>query len=211
MRCDTHHTKATGGVPQIHFLLACDTQTISFPLSFSTWTSSPNATTSSPRRHDVVICNVRTATFTATTMEPTSSSPKMDSDWDWTANYDRWSNWQSDMESADSAEKARLQAQRKRDKMEGLKHISCCSDHSEEQRIYDMTPEQQLSDCETFKTEGLLFYNEGQYFRVRVCNAHRQLHLQPCLTFVVLYPGGWKISHDHCLSGVCFPGESAAH
>lgn len=87
--------------------------------------------------------------------------------WDWTSRYDQWSSWQADMESADSAEKARLQAQRKRDKMGALKHVSCCSDHSEEQRIYEMSPEKQLEECEKFKFEGTMFYREGQYYRVR--------------------------------------------
>ena len=86
--------------------------------------------------------------------------------WDWTSRYDQWSSWQADMESADSVEKARLQAQRKRDKMGALKHVSCCSDHSEEQRIYEMSPEKQLEECEKFKFEGMMFYREGQYYRV---------------------------------------------
>ena len=104
--------------------------------------------------------------------ETSVHSPNMEStggsQWDWTDNYDRWASWQTTMEHADSVEKQRLQSQRKRDKMSDLKHISCCSDHSEELRIYEMTPAAQLAECETFKKEGMLFYNQGQYYRVRL-------------------------------------------
>jgi hypothetical protein len=98
---------------------------------------------------------------------PPSANRAADKAWDWTANYDRWSSWQTQLEQVDTIEKARVQAQRKRDKMEGLKHVSCCSDHSEELRIYEMKPADQLAECDNFKLEGLLFYREGQYFRVR--------------------------------------------
>lgn len=91
----------------------------------------------------------------------------MDNTWDWTSNYEQWATWQMDLEKANTAERARLQAQRKRDKMEGLKHVSCCSDHSEELRIYEMSPLEQLEQCENFKFEAMLFYREGQYYRVR--------------------------------------------
>ena len=97
-------------------------------------------------------------------MEENNGSSKA---WDWTGDYDRWDSWQKQMDKVETVEKTRLQAQRKRDKMQGLQHLTCCSDHTEEQRIYEITPEDQLKDCEKFKFEGMLFYSEGQFYRVR--------------------------------------------
>ena len=93
-------------------------------------------------------------------------APTPDMEWDWTNNYNKWTSWQRELDQAETVERVRLKAQRKRDKMDHLKHMTCCSDHSEEQRIFDMSPKEQLVECDGFKREGMLFYSEGQFFRV---------------------------------------------
>ena len=104
-------------------------------------------------------------------------------DWDWTSSYGRWSSWQQQLETAESVEQARLKNKRRRDKQNGdLRNVSTCnSDHSEELRIYEMPTTEQLEECDKFKAEGMLFYREGQYYRVRGSPASHPPTIHPCI------------------------------
>lgn len=45
--------------------------------------------------------------------------------------------------------------------------FGCNSDHSDEQRIFDMSAERQMSACVRFKNVGNMLFREGQYERAR--------------------------------------------
>lgn len=79
----------------------------------------------------------------------------------------KWTYAQAEEEQSDNLRQKKAQADSAARQAIRRLPFGCNSDHSDEQRIFDMRSERQVANCIRFKNIGNMLYREGQYMRAR--------------------------------------------
>ncbi|KAG9417050.1 hypothetical protein AC1031_001439 [Aphanomyces cochlioides] len=88
--------------------------------------------------------------------------------YDWTRNYEKWEAWEDPDELAAKEKDLRDKSER------AQMRTSCNHDHSAEQKLMDMSTQDKLIKCDTFRRLGNRFFAHGQYQRAAY-HYHRAL------------------------------------
>ncbi len=95
--------------------------------------------------------------------------------------YKKWDLWQAKK----NAEDRREEVESKRKSMEEVERQRAmqmgCHDKSKERAIFEMSNEEKFENCRIFKTEGMTYFREGQFFRS--CASFRKITVYLTYTF----------------------------